>query len=372
MKILFLFTYGVSLKDWEESGLASREIKSFKKMNEKYGIEYIFLTFGDFKDLNYEEKYPFVKIVPIFNFVKRKNGKIVNFLSTLIRIKKIIKQANLNFDLIKTNQLYGSWLALTIKILYRKPLIIRTGYDLLTFSLKDKKSLLKIILYYVLTLISLLFCNLYTVTSKIDKDFLVKLFPFAKSKIILRRNWVNISSDVNNFDSRYDKKFISVGRLEKQKNFDYLIKKLDGSDIELDIYGEGSLKNKLVELNNKNVNFYGSIQNSVLLERYQKYKVFITSTLYEGNPKAIIEAMGSGCVVIAPDIESIKEIVIHEETGILYNPEIHNLKNVIQSQLEDTENMKRISNNAKKYAKKNHSLENYILDEVEEFNKVVS
>ena len=51
---------------------------------------------------------------------------------------------------------------------------------------------------------------------------------------------------------------------------------------------------------------------------------------------------------------------------------IHNLKNVIQSQLEDTENMKRISNNAKKYAKKNHSLENYILDEVEEFNKVVS
>ena len=29
--------------------------------------------------------------------------------------------------------------------------------------------------------------------------------------------------------------------------------------------------------------------------------------------------------VIAPDIESIKEIVIHEDR-ILYNPKIHNLK----------------------------------------------
>tara|TARA_A100000164_G_C21940421_1_gene790382 strand:+ start:2112 stop:3233 length:1122 start_codon:yes stop_codon:yes gene_type:complete len=370
VKILFLFTYGVSLRDWEESGLASREIQSFKKMNEKYGTEYIFLTFGDSNDLNYAEKYPFLKIVPIFNFINRKKGKTINFLATLIGIKKIINKANITFDLIKTNQLYGSWLALTIKVFFRKPLIIRTGYDLLTFSYKDKKNMVKIFFYYLLTLVSLFFCNLYTVTSNTDQNLLIKLFPFAKNKIILRRNWVSTSSIVNNFESRYNKKFISVGRLEKQKNFEYMIKRLDGSEYCLDIYGEGSLRKTLEKLKNDNINFYGSIQNSELLEKYQNYKLFITSTLYEGNPKAIIEAMGSGCVVIAPNIESIKEIIAHQETGVLYSPENDNLEKIIHSQLHNSEKMKEISENAKNYVIKNHSLEKYIIEENKEFNKL--
>ena len=63
------------------------------------------------------------------------------------------------------------------------------------------------------------------------------------------------------------------------------------------------------------------------------YKYFISSTLYEGNPKAMLEAMSSGCVVVAPNVEGVNEI-INGENGLLYDFEKDNLQNII----EDLEN----------------------------------
>ena len=44
------------------------------------------------------------------------------------------------------------------------------------------------------------------------------------------------------------------------------------------------------------------------------YKYFVTSTLYEGNPKAILEAMASGCVVVAPNVPGVNEVIKHKVT----------------------------------------------------------
>ena len=35
MNVILFFTYGVSLKDWDNSGLISREIKLYKELSEK-------------------------------------------------------------------------------------------------------------------------------------------------------------------------------------------------------------------------------------------------------------------------------------------------------------------------------------------------
>ena len=58
----------------------------------------------------------------------------------------------------------GSWIAIILKFIIKKPLIVRTGYDLLEFSIKENKSLLKIT-YYLLTYFSLFFCDKYFVSS---------------------------------------------------------------------------------------------------------------------------------------------------------------------------------------------------------------
>ena len=73
--------------------------------------------------------------------------------------------------MIKTNQLMGSWIAIMLKLIFAKPLIVRTGYDLFRL-IYEKKSLIKKIFYYILTQFSILFSDLYLVTSRTDKDFL--------------------------------------------------------------------------------------------------------------------------------------------------------------------------------------------------------
>ena len=52
------------------------------------------------------------------------------------------------FDIFKTNQNYGSWLAVFAKIIYGKPLVARAGYDLFIFHYL-KKIHLSITSYFI-------------------------------------------------------------------------------------------------------------------------------------------------------------------------------------------------------------------------------
>ena len=58
------------------------------------------------------------------------------------------------------------------KVAAKKPLLIRTGYDMYQFSKFENKKRLIIYLYKYLTYFSLKKANLYTVTSFADQEFL--------------------------------------------------------------------------------------------------------------------------------------------------------------------------------------------------------
>ena len=50
MHVLVFLTFGISFMDWEKSGLLSREILLYKKLNEEKKINFTFVTFGNSKD----------------------------------------------------------------------------------------------------------------------------------------------------------------------------------------------------------------------------------------------------------------------------------------------------------------------------------
>ena len=195
----------------------------------------------------------------------------------------------------------GSWVSIIQKILIRKPLIVRTGYDMYIFSKKEQKSFLVRFLYFLLTFFSIKMSDFYTVSSQADLNELSK--KFNTNEVAIRRNWIKNINTKSNICERQSKKILSVGRLEKQKNYEYSIKSLKGSGYILDIVGEGSDKVFLEELARKegvNVNFIGVLDNERLQKTYGDYNVLLTS-FYEGNPKVVIEAMSFGCVVLASD-----------------------------------------------------------------------
>ena len=357
MNVILFFTYNTSLKDWEESGLLSREMEHYRLLSETHNINYTFVTYGDSYDLKFDEYFRNLKIIPIYEKLKYSQNKYMKIFNS-IRIKKIIKNEITSFDLIKTNQLKGSWSAIILKIFSGKPLIVRTGYDLYSFSKYEKKSKIYKVFTYLLTFLSLNFSNKYVVTSKVDQNILKRNFLFNSQKLIVQSNWVPFETNETDINQRG--KILFVGRLEKQKNIDKIFKIFNGSSFELDIFGEGSLKEILEKESLGNINFYGKIPHEQLIKKYKNYLFYISLSTHEGNSKTLLEAMAAGCVVIASDIPNNREFIVDNINGLLFDLENNDLMTLISDLLKDTEKLNKISNNAMKTIFDNYKIEKFI------------
>jgi len=258
-----------------------------------------------------------------------------------------------------------------LKSISRKKIIIRTGYDVFLFSIKENKAFLKKVLIYLLTQLSLLIANSYTVSSKDDKNFIEKKFIVKKHKLKVRRNWVVVDPSKTSFSSRTSKDIISVGRLERQKNFLKLIDFAENTSHKLIIFGSGSEYKKISEYaKDKKVPLMINkpVENKELIEIMMNYKFFITTTLFEGNPKTILEAMGAGCVVVAPNSKNNKEIIENKQNGYLFDLNNENPFNIIKN--KDIKELENISINAIDTVKNNYSFEKFIVDELMELKKI--
>jgi glycosyltransferase involved in cell wall biosynthesis len=68
------------------------------------------------------------------------------------------------------------------------------------------------------------------------------------------------------------------------------------------------------------VEFTGTVPNGALPKLLKEAAVFVLPSLYEGHPKALVEAMACGLPVIGSDVPGIAEVVRHRETGWLCPP----------------------------------------------------
>ena len=70
------------------------------------------------------------------------------------------------------------------------------------------------------------------------------------------------------------------------------------------------------------------MENNIILKGYVKDKkkiysnidVLINSSFGEGISNVILEAMSTKTLVIASNVEGNKDLIIHKETGLLFNP----------------------------------------------------
>lgn len=144
------------------------------------------------------------------------------------------------------------------------------------------------------------------------------------NKVVCIYNPVTIGNPVQADLS--SKKVISVGRLDYQKGFDYLIDAWGlvaekHKDWLLDIYGEGPLREELQCQIDKQ-----GLHNSVRLcgrtpnitEKYAQHSIYVMSSRAEGLGLVLIEAASCGLPLISYDCPSgPSEIVTDEENGYL-------------------------------------------------------
>lgn len=156
------------------------------------------------------------------------------------------------------------------------------------------------------------------------------------------------------------KRVIAVGRLDYQKGFDRLIQAWEivnksgkYDDWRLDIFGQGDWKDMLQGMiDKKGLNGSAFINKPTknIGDEYADSSMLVMSSNYEGFPMVMIEAMACGLPVVAFDFKcGPKDIIRNEENGqIIHNGDIKALADGIMKLMEDTENRKRMSLNARK------------------------
>jgi glycosyltransferase involved in cell wall biosynthesis len=119
-----------------------------------------------------------------------------------------------------------------------------------------------------------------------------------------------------------------VGRLAVQKGIEYLLQAAQqvlasGENAQFVLVGEGDFERVARQM----VESLG-LEGHVLLPGYRTdipqvlaaLDVFVLPSLYEGMPYTLMEAMAAGRAVIATDVAGNRDLVRHEETGLLVPP----------------------------------------------------
>ena len=181
--------------------------------------------------------------------------------------------------------------------------------------------------------IDLVTCPTKELKKNLEKEniFQNKKIFFLQDAIINLDEFVKKKNDTN-FITEYDVKkkyFLAVGRLTKQKNFEYLINEFimfkndfDDKNIKLLIIGDGEEKNKLIKLIKKK-NFSEEIEIINRTENVYKYmlnaEAFILSSLWEEMGFVIVEASLCNCFIISSNCPNgPSEFLDQGKSGYLY------------------------------------------------------
>ena len=317
MKIAIFFTYDYSVKKLKDVGILERELKVYQELNKSFGVKFTFFTYDE-KIPSYLNKKNDFEFIPIYKYLKKSENKLLRFLKSFLipfKIKNLLD----DIDLLYQHQILGSWIPLVLKRLINKPVQIRTGYDAYLFSIENNEKLIIKYFYKQLTRISLKNSDLYTVTSKCDQVFLESQFNTKDIKVV--PNWVEINDQKK--IRKFEDSLLMIGRLEKQKNYPMAFNFIESinDDIGLHIYGNGNEKDKLTSLAkslNSEIKFLGNTTHQKILQELSKYKFFLTTSSYEGNPKTVLEALANQCIVFASNIPNHTEIIIDGYNGFIF------------------------------------------------------
>ena len=324
MKLALFFTRNVSLKLWVDVGLFDREKQIYEEHLRRGHLQKVYwLTYGkNDAELANQLKttgrlHPDIIVLPMPRYFPEKWGCLLyTFLMPLLH-----RHSLKTMDVLKTNQMDGSWSAVLAKWLHRKPLMVRAGY---TWSLLKKKHDVPKYKQRVIGIIEYLaYSNATTavVTSERQAHYISQRYSVPEENVRVMPNYIDTQLFTpRKSTNKYAGRIIFVGRLNNEKNLFNLIEAIAQTSLTLDIYGKGELRDKLeawAKKLNAKVNFMGIVPNRELPKILNHYHYYILPSLYEGMPKTLLEAMACGLVCIGTNVEGINEIIEDGVNGYL-------------------------------------------------------
>lgn len=171
-----------------------------------------------------------------------------------------------------------------------------------------------------------------TAVSQTIVDWIKSNFPQHKDKIHLIENGVDprllaIERTFHTFLPTTTIQLITIGSLIKRKNILTIVQAIPllrkNFNIQLSIVGSGPEEHELKEFVIKSnlsdyITFTGEANPESIPEVLKHSDIFILSSLSEGRPNVILEAMAAALPIIATDISGVNELITNNDTGLLF------------------------------------------------------
>lgn len=261
--------------------------------------------------------------------VALRSNKLNKFLVPLFLVSIFVKcfiEAK-NVDVIHANWSICGAIAGIVGKLRSKPVIT-------TLRGEDANKARNNLIFKVILNLSIKYSSLTVCVSKNIAKNLRSASKNHGSNIKFISNGVNQELVQNFYHSRPNTESLlaitTVGSLTENKNTILILEAVNelviqGSNVTLNIVGDGPCKpilNSFVEKNKlqDRVFLYGSLESADVYELVKNSNIFILSSFREGRPNVILEAMALGTLVIASEIEGVRELIKNRESGLLFNP----------------------------------------------------
>jgi glycosyltransferase involved in cell wall biosynthesis len=175
---------------------------------------------------------------------------------------------------------------------------------------------------------------------------------------------------------------LSVGRLNYQKGFQYLIQAMPAvlkqvPNAKLVIVGEGEQLALLRQLSgslgvSESVIFTGALSQDEIPSAYSAADVFVLPSLFESFGISLIEAQAAGKPVICTRVGGAPEALVEGKTGFLVEPRnVRQLEASIINVLSDSDLARKMGEKGKKYVEARFSIPNNVKSIVDAYKKLL-
>lgn len=162
---------------------------------------------------------------------------------------------------------------------------------------------------------------------------------------------------------------VCVSRFVPRKRHDVLLRALAlvrdlGDDFSCDLVGYGPTLEEARELSRElglddHVQFSGAMRQPDVTRRLAEADLFVQTSLWEGMPGSVLEAMAAALPVVGSDVNGTREVVVHEVTGLLVPAaDIAATADAIRALLRNPDKRHRMGQAARERIERAHSFEN--------------
>lgn len=360
MKLVVFFSRGMSLEGWQRAGILDRELALYRALL-PHLESLTFLTYGGAVEQELALRLPGLRVLTNRWHLP---ANLYSILAPLMHWRALA-----GATIFKTNQINGAWCAVIATRLFHKKLVVRCGFVWSEFVARLHGGTWRQAAALRLERQAVRRADVVIVATEADRHALVTSHDLDERRVQVIPNYVDTSlfrpmPDVTRTPGRV----ICVGRLDDQKNLMALVEAMGQvPDATLVLVGDGPRRGALetaAAQQGVRVTFLGTRSHDELPGLLNQASVFILPSHYEGNPKALIEAMACGMPVIGTRAPGIEEIIVHRQNGYLCGPSAGEIAAALRDVLGDAALRDRIGAGALAYAHSTSTVESAVAREL--------